>query len=156
MAKILTLITFIHEDVDLFWIEKVVQATHKRTTIHNGSRELQWLGEESAPKTCLVIIFLGRSAICRRVSQVSMCWWVSQVWQCFMILTGRLWWARSSWRTFSFCKDGICRAGILYGILQHIGVLYRAMSSTLPSIPGNVCCHTYLSFYTLILSEPNL
>ena len=64
--------------------------------------------------------------ICRRVSQVSMCWWVSQVWQCFMILTGRLWWARSSWRTFSFCKDGICRAGILYGILQHIGVLYRA------------------------------
>ena len=63
------------------------------------------------------------------------CWRVSQVWQCFMILTGRLWWARSSWRTFSFCKDGICRAGILYGILQHIGVLYRAF----PKYTGMVC-----------------
>ena len=62
MANILTLIIFIDKEGDLFWIEKVVQATHKRTTIHNGPRELQWLGEESAPKTCLVIIFLGRSA----------------------------------------------------------------------------------------------
>ena len=41
--------------------------------------------------------------------------------------------------------------------LQHHLVAYRMpMSSTLPSIPGNECCHIYFSLYTPILSEPNL
>ena len=41
--------------------------------------------------------------------------------------------------------------------LQHHLVAYRIpMSSTLSSIPGNVCCLIYFSLYTPILSEPNL